>query len=193
VHFGAAAAAAAAGGGHHVTRSMSGSISPTVLAAAAVAAAGDRCMDPPPPPKPPRVIRSAAGAGPKAPQEVQEWLHRHPAHLMWKQSHGKLRPLPGHRSHYHSDSQIQLVPWPAPAASPAPAAAGAAAGGAAAAVAAAASDGGFRTSSPGLDVLALPGGPPLARSMEASLLALQTKTIKCSMCGVSGRFHACTL
>jgi hypothetical protein len=198
VHFGTAAAAAAGIAGH-VTRSMSGSISPAVLAAAAAAAAGgssDGCREQQQPPQPPRVIRSAAGAGGLKAPEVPDWLHRHPAHLMWKQPHGKLRPLPGQRSHYHSDSQIQLVPWPAPAGSPAPAAAGAAAGGSAAAVAAAASDGGaggLRVSSPALDGLALSGGSSLAPSMEASLLALQTKTIKCSMCGVSRYhgFHVC--
>jgi hypothetical protein len=178
---------------HTVTRSMSGTMSPAMLAAAAagsssgqqqqlgaagvgVAAGGVGCVD-------------SQGVGSAV---VSDWLklQQKPAasaHLMWKQPHGRLRPLPGHRTHYHSDSDIQVPCWPVAAAAPAAAAAAGSSAASlaqppAAAAAVAAAEG--RTASPGLEVVAAALAPSIG--VEASLLALQTKTIKCSMCGVSG-------
>jgi hypothetical protein len=173
---------------HTVTRSMSGTMSPAMLAAAAAGGSSGQQQQ-----------LGTGGVGVAAggvdsqgvgSAVVSDWLklQQKPAasaHLMWRQPHGRLRPLPGHRTHYHSVSDIQVPCWPVPAAAPAAAAAAGSSAAslaqpAAAAAAVAAAEG--RTASPGLEVVAA-----LAPSIgvEASLLALQTKTIKCSMCGVS--------
>lgn len=201
-------AALVAGG--HLVHTMSGNLGAVVAAAAAAGGAEEgeaAAMEP--------QLAFGAAQGPEAFMPpgvgVNDWLAlpRAPEHHMWRQPQGKMRPLPGHRTHYHSDSAIQAVQWPAAAAaaSPNPAAAAAAAAvqpPAAVAVAAAAGSAAglqqpvgvaaavdgvlVRASTPGVDGVLVSGGGAIAPgpSMEASLLALQTKTIKCSMCGVSG-------
>jgi len=199
-------AALAAGG--HLVHTMSGNLGAALAAAAAAGGVeeGEAAAVAP-------QLALGAALGPEAFMPlgvgVNDWLAlpRAPEHLMWRQPQGKMRPLPGHRTHYHSDSAIQAVQWPAAAASPNPAAAAAAAVQPPAAVAAAAAAAGsaaglqqpvgvaaavdevlVRASTPGVDGVLVSGGGAIAPgpSMEASLLALQTKTIKCSMCGVSG-------
>jgi hypothetical protein len=165
--------------------SLSGTVSPDILAAAAAAAAAVASDG-----QPEQQLLAVQGVDSA---QIREWLRlsRAPAHLMWRQPQGKLRPLPGHRTHYHSDGGIQEVHKPPPLApSPAAAAAGSSVVTLRPSAAAASVDGSsvYRTASPGLESMVLPGGASLAPSghVEASLLALQTKTIKCSMCGVSG-------